>query len=139
MSSVGGLELGKGVDDRRVAVDGMDSGHRPIVSFSNGADPGLARLGGCLADAQSPREAERVESGDARAAARGAGAKRADDAAVRAVLLTGPGRGFCTGQDLSERDVSAAPRRSISRCPRLVLQPAGAAHARAAQADRRAR
>ena len=31
--------------------------------------------------------------------------RAADDAAIRAVMLTGSGRGFCTGQDLSERDV----------------------------------
>src|SRR4051812_818477 len=37
---------------------------------------------------------------------RGALERAADDDGIRALLLTGSGRGFCTGQDLSERDVS---------------------------------
>jgi 2-(1,2-epoxy-1,2-dihydrophenyl)acetyl-CoA isomerase len=32
--------------------------------------------------------------------------RAADEESIRAVLVTGSGRGFCTGQDLSERDVS---------------------------------
>jgi 2-(1,2-epoxy-1,2-dihydrophenyl)acetyl-CoA isomerase len=42
---------------------------------------------------------------------RGALEQARDDSSVRAVLLTGAGRGFCAGQDLSERNVSpeAAP------------------------------
>ena len=32
--------------------------------------------------------------------------RAADDEAIRTVVLTGSGRGFCTGQDLAERDVS---------------------------------
>jgi len=38
---------------------------------------------------------------------RGALEEARNDAAVRAVLLTGSGRGFCAGQDLSERNLSA--------------------------------
>jgi 2-(1,2-epoxy-1,2-dihydrophenyl)acetyl-CoA isomerase len=44
-------------------------------------------------------------------ALRGALEQALDDRGVRAVLLTGAGRGFCAGQDLSERNVApgAAP------------------------------
>jgi 2-(1,2-epoxy-1,2-dihydrophenyl)acetyl-CoA isomerase len=36
-------------------------------------------------------------------------ARCADDAAIRAVLITGAGRAFCVGQDLSERDPRKTP------------------------------
>jgi 2-(1,2-epoxy-1,2-dihydrophenyl)acetyl-CoA isomerase len=46
---------------------------------------------------------------------RGALERAADESAIRAVLLTGAGRGFCAGQDLSERNVSAgAPAIDLS-------------------------
>ncbi len=40
--------------------------------------------------------------------------RAADEAPVRAVLLTGAGRGFCAGQDLSERDVGGAASIDLS-------------------------
>ena len=48
---------------------------------------------------------------DMHAELRAALARAADEPAIRAVLLTGAGRGFCAGADLSQRDVSpgAAP------------------------------
>jgi 2-(1,2-epoxy-1,2-dihydrophenyl)acetyl-CoA isomerase len=40
--------------------------------------------------------------------------KALDDTAVRSVLLTGAGRGFCAGQDLSQRDVEEPLDLSVS-------------------------
>jgi len=36
-----------------------------------------------------------------------------DDAGIRALLLTGSGRGFCAGQDLAERNVSPGAARAM--------------------------
>jgi len=47
---------------------------------------------------------------------RGALDRAASDEAIRALLITGAGRGFCAGQDLSERRTDAgAPRRDLGQ------------------------
>src|SRR3954467_3162675 len=45
---------------------------------------------------------------------RGALERAIDEPEIRAVLLTGAGRGFCSGQDLAERDVSAGAAIDLS-------------------------
>ena len=44
--------------------------------------------------------------GDMHGLLREAMSQAESDASIRAVLLTGAGRGFCAGQDLSERDMN---------------------------------
>jgi 2-(1,2-epoxy-1,2-dihydrophenyl)acetyl-CoA isomerase len=52
------------------------------------------------------------------------------------LLLTGAGRGFCAGQDLSDRAVAPGARRSTSAIHREQLPPARARLAHAADARR---
>src|SRR3979409_2712734 len=58
-----------------------------------------------------------------------AGLEQAKDPAVRAVVITGAGRGFCVGQDLQEFSSGAGKAadnlRASSRCTLLTLRARG--------------
>ncbi len=59
------------------------------------------------------------------------------DEQCRVVLLTGAGKGFCAGQDLSDRAVAPCQRSPGSRrVDREALQPARSRSSRPAEADR---
>ena len=58
---------------------------------------------------------------------RDAMARIAADKSVRVMVLTGAGRGFCAGQDLSDRAVEPGSQGvDRSRCKALFFQQAGA-------------
>src|SRR5947208_778870 len=117
-------------------MSGMDFGHREIVSFSHVIDPCFAGRRGADRHAQSPREAECLQSGNALATSPGDRARRRRRRHPRgaahwvwARLLRRAG----------SRRARRQPRRRADRSfrfHRLVLQPAGAPAARAAQARR---
>ena len=87
--------------------------------------------------AEPARQAQRVQPGDARAAARGARAR--GERRRRSAPCCSPARAAASApaRISSERDVEpGAPPIDLSVSLGRVLQPAGAAHARAAQAHR---
>ena len=67
----------------------------------------MARDGGVLAVALNRPDKLNAFNPEMHKLLRQALEQARDDDAIRAVLITGTGRGFCAGQDLSERNVSA--------------------------------
>src|SRR2546426_817617 len=117
-------------------MSGMDFGHREIVSFSHVIAPCCAGSRRADPHAQSPRETECLQSGNALATSSGDRARRGRRRHPRGAahrvwprLLRGPGSGRARHQPRRRADRSF-------RFHRLVLQPAGAPAARAAQARR---
>ncbi len=52
----------------------------------------------------------------------------AEDESIRAVVITGAGRGFCAGQDLNDRNIAPGERIDLGGFGREVLQPADQAY-----------
>ena len=100
------MDVGARIDDGCDAVDGIDSGHRTIVSFSM-ASILVSRDAGFYDDAQSPGEAECLQSGDAPAPARCPRARRATRPACARCCSPAPAAASAPGRTSSERNVSA--------------------------------
>src|SRR6266480_586034 len=117
-------------------MSGMDFGHREIVSFSHVIDPCFAGSRRADDHAESPREAECLQSGNALAASSGDRARRRPGRHPRGAAHWVWARVLRrAGSRRARRQPWRRADRSF-RFHRLVLQPARAPAARAAEAGR---